>query len=40
MIKDVVPYIKEQCLKAGMDAHIAKPIEIAILEKTLHKVLQ
>lgn len=29
-----------QCLKAGMDAHIAKPIDVAILEKTLHKVLQ
>ena len=29
----------KHCLEAGMDAHIAKPIEIAVLEKTLRKVL-
>lgn len=29
-----------QCLEAGMDAHIAKPINMVELEKTVHRLLQ
>lgn len=29
-----------QCMKAGMNAHIAKPIDMETLEKTIHKLLQ
>lgn len=25
----------EHCIEAGMDAHIAKPLDVAVLEKTL-----
>ncbi len=29
----------QECLEAGMDAHLAKPVDIASLERTLHEVL-
>ena len=29
----------EDCLRAGMDAHLAKPLDISALERTLHDVL-
>ena len=29
----------QHCLEAGMNAHIAKPIEIEILEKTLQNIV-
>ena len=28
------------CLKAGMDAHVSKPLEIAVLERTLRSVIR
>lgn len=30
----------QHCIGAGMDAHIAKPLDIAVLEKTLRKFVQ
>ena len=30
----------QNCLDAGMDAHIAKPLDIALLEKTLRSLLR
>ncbi len=29
----------QECLEAGMDAHIAKPIDLSVLERTLHDIL-
>ena len=29
----------QDCLEAGMDAHLAKPIDISALERTLHEIL-
>ena len=29
----------QECLDAGMDAHLAKPVDIAALERTLHEIL-
>lgn len=29
----------EQCIKSGMDAHIAKPIDMEVLEKTIHGLI-
>ena len=28
----------QECLEAGMDAHLAKPVDIAALERTLHEI--
>ena len=30
----------QECLAAGMDAHLAKPVDLASLERILHEVLQ
>ena len=30
----------QECLASGMDAHLAKPVDLASLERTLHEVLQ
>ncbi len=28
----------QECLEAGMDAHLSKPIDIVAMERTLHEI--